>query len=179
MIYFKLLYPNSKIIAFEPDDTAFSCLEYNIAANSLNSIVPHKTALSNREGSVDLYYDSDNPGGLCTSTKRERMANHKRVVPASLLSKHIDNCVDFLKMDVEGAELEILTELKDQSKLTFVKQMIIEYHHHIVKDADEFSRILAILEDTGFGYQIHNTVKWPMQREQYQDILIYAYSKRD
>lgn len=56
--------------------------------------------------------------------------------------------------------------------------MVIEYHHHIVRDLDIFSKLLRILEDAGFGYQIESNLQRPLISKQFQDILIYAYQKK-
>ena len=178
VLYFKMLYPNSRIVAFEPGDDTYCCLEENVKNNYQNSIAVHKAALSNKEGTIDFYYDQDNVGSLTMSTKQERKPKQKKTVKASLLSKYIDEEVDFLKMDIEGAELDVIEELYSTKKLSYVKQMIIEYHHHIIINSDEFSRMLRLLEDAGFGYQIESNLRRPLAREQFQDILIYAYRKK-
>ena len=177
ILYFKMLYPDSSILAFEPSEEVFSCLESNIRNNNLNSIIVNKIALSNKEGAIYFYYDKDNLDSLVSSIKQERMPKQKRTVEASVLSKYIDRDVDFLKMDVEGAELEIIEELSNKGKLNYVKQMVIEYHHHIVRDSDIFSKLLRLLEDAGFGYQIESHLQRPLISKQFQDILIYAYQK--
>jgi hypothetical protein len=138
----------------------------------------HQAALSNKEGIIDFYFDQENLGSLCMSTKQERMPKQRRSVEALLLSKHIDEEVDFLKIDIEGAELEVVEELSNARKLSYVKQMAIEYHHHIVSEADTFSRMLSVLEDAGFGYQIESNLGRPFKRDQFQDILVYAYRKK-
>lgn len=59
-----------------------------------------------------------------------------------------DDEVDFLKIDIEGAELDVISGSK---KLNRVKQMFIEYHSFI--DApQELSRLLSMLENSGFRY---------------------------
>lgn len=177
VLYFKMLYIDSEILSFEPDQDAYSCLETNVRLNGLKSVETINKAISNKEGRMDFWFDPDNPGALRMSTIRERMPKKRQVVEVRRLSDYIDREVDFLKMDVEGAELDIINELNDESKLRCVKQMAIEYHHHVVGDADVFSRILRILEDAGFGYQIESNLRRPFRRQTHQDILIYAYRK--
>lgn len=180
IFYFKMLYPKSRILAFEPGEEPFLCLEENVKNNNLlNSVKVHKAALSNREGTVDLYYDPDNLGSLVMSTKQERMPKQRQSVEATLLSKRISEEVDFLKIDIEGAELEVIEELSNAGKLRHVKQMAIEYHHHIMRESDVFSRMLSVLEDAGFGYQIGSHLGRPLKRKQFQDILVYAYRKKE
>lgn len=177
VLYFKLLYPQSEITAFEPDPEAFACLERNVHENGFANVKVHRLALSNREGELDFYYDPADPGSLRMSAVRERMPKQKQVVPCTLLSKFIDREVDLLKLDVEGVEKEILDDLKQAGKLGFVKQMVLEYHHHIHQDLDEFSKMLGILEGAGFGYQVESSLSRPLRPHEFQDILIYAYRK--
>jgi FkbM family methyltransferase len=177
IFYFKMLYPNSQILGFEPEEETFSCLEKNVKNNFMNSVVIHKVALSNKEGIIDFYYDPENVGSLNMSTKQKKMSKQNQKVKAILLSKHINKDVDFLKIDIEGSELEVLEELSNAGKLNYVSQMVIEYHHHIESESDIFSRMLRILEDAGYGYQIESHPGWPIMRQQYQDILIYGYRK--
>lgn len=178
VLYFKMLYPKARIEAFEPGNETYSCLEENVRNNFPDSVVTHKAALSNREGTIDFYYDPDNPGSLLMSTRKERMPKEKQQVNANLLSKYVKEKVDLLKIDIEGAELEVVKELIDAGKLGLVEQMVIEYHHHIRGEADVFSGMLNLLEDAGFGYQIEGHLGRPLRREQVQDILIYAYRKK-
>jgi FkbM family methyltransferase len=177
ILYFKMIYPSSIILAFEPDSEAFLCLERNVTANRLHSVDAHRNALSRTEGCIDFYYDQDNRGSLGMSIIRARMPRHKQVVEAVRLSRFIEREVDFLKLDVEGAELDIIEELCSEGKLGYIKQMVIEFHHHIVPGADELSKILRLLEDAGFGYQIQSDLERPFRAQQFQDVLIFAYRK--
>ena len=177
VIYFKMIYPNSEVLAFEPDEEAFACLEENMKANEIHAVCLNRKAISNKEGDMDFYYDQDNPGSLGMSTFRERMPKNKKVVESVLLSKYIDREVDFLKLDIEGAERDVVEDLSNEGKLSYIKQILIEYHHHIVKDIDALSHMLRYLEDAGFGYEIQSGVERPFKRQQFQDILIYAYQK--
>ncbi len=105
------------------------------------------------------------------------MPKEMRRVEASILSNYVNEKVDFLKIDVEGAEREVLKELIDAGKLGFVEQMVIEYHHHIRGEVDAFSGMLKLLEDAQFGYHIEGHPGRPRLRGQIQDILIYTYKK--
>jgi FkbM family methyltransferase len=178
VLYFKLLYPQSEITAFEPDREAFACLEWNVRENGFAGVTVHRLALSNREGELDFYYDPADPGSLRMSAVRERMPGQKQVVPCTRLSKFIDRDVDLLKLDVEGVEKEILEDLQQAGKLGLVRQMVLEYHHHIHQDRDVFSGILGILEGAGFGYQLESAFSRPLRPHEFQDILVYAYQKK-
>ena len=180
VIYFKMMYPDAKIICFEPDDHTFSILKHNIESNGIQDVEIHNKAVSDYDGEISFYNIEDSKSSVVMSTIKERVPNGvKNVAEATRLSNYINSTIDFLKMDVEGSELLVLKELKESGKLQYIKQMVIEYHHHIKEHEDNFSHTLELLEDAGFGYQIEAEFLYPRRRIHFQDILIFAYNKRN
>ena len=55
ILYFKYLYPNSKILGFEPDPDNFEILKKNIKANGLKKIALINKALSDTTGRKPFY----------------------------------------------------------------------------------------------------------------------------
>lgn len=72
ILYFKKLYPEARIIAFEPFEEAFEKLRENVESNKLKNVRLHNVALSSKEGTVDFFYRPDKPGDLKRSTVKER-----------------------------------------------------------------------------------------------------------
>jgi hypothetical protein len=67
------------------------------------------------------------------------------------LSSYLNNQVDFLKMDIEGAEYEVLMESGE--KLKNVRQMFIEYHSF--EDSNhKLHQILELLTNLNFRYYL-------------------------
>src|SRR5262249_17757715 len=100
-------------------------------------------------------------------------------VAAHRLSSFIEKPVDLLKVDIEGAETIVLPELAKSGKLSLVKKMHLEYHHHISGSLDQLSSVLKLLEEFGFGYQIQSSPDpWGIERT-FQDISIYCYQKAE
>src|SRR5262245_2771903 len=154
VLFFKLLHPAARVIAFEPDRETFAYLKRNVTQNGLRDVDLHEAALGGTEGEVMFYAEPERPGALTMSTQRERNPGEGKRVRSERLSKWIQEPVDFLKLDVEGAEMEVLEELVGAGKLRAIEQMVIEYHHHIDPQSDRFSRLLVLLEEGGFGYQL-------------------------
>src|SRR5690606_6701996 len=50
VLYFKTLYPESRIVAFEPNPSAFALLEKNVAVNQLDGVSLFNYAISDVEG---------------------------------------------------------------------------------------------------------------------------------
>lgn len=177
ILFFKYLYPDSRIIGFEPDKDTFTVLKQNIEFNKLKNVTLINAAVYDSSGQINYYYDKNQNGSLLMSIKKERLPKDFKSVRSVLLSEHINDKVDFLKMDIEGAENLVFKELVDKKKLDKISEMAVEFHHHIDLIDDNLSSILIILEDNNFGYQISAPLRPPFNRHKFQDIMIYAYQK--
>ena len=178
ILFFKALYPDARITAFEPAPWACAAIEETIGANGLRDVTVHNAALAESDGTLELFHDPSHPGSAVMSVFRERMPGETVRVPAVRLSSHVAGPVDFLKLDVEGSELAVLRDLAASGKLALIRQMVIEFHHHLSPTVDNLSECLAILERNGFGYQVTSgQVHTPITRGQFQDVLVHAYLK--
>ena len=178
ILFFKALYPDAEITAFEPAPWACAAIEETIRANALRDVTLHNAALAEQDGMLELYHDPDHPGSAVMSVFRERMPGETVSVPAVRLSRYVGESVDFLKLDVEGSELPVLRELVASGAIGRIRQMVIEFHHHMSPTVDNLSECLAILEGSGFGYQLTSApVYTPITRGQFQDVLVHAYQK--
>ena len=179
--YFKTTFPGSRIIAFEPDELAFAILQENVKANHWEGIELHHAALDSRDGEIDFFFDPSIPGSVIMSTLEHRVrgaegrVTARRTVRALRLSSFVTEPVDLVKMDIEGAELCVMEDLAQTGKLLMIKQIVLEYHHHLSAEENRLARLLALLEEHGFGYQIHAPCARPFRRRDFQDMLIYAY----
>jgi FkbM family methyltransferase len=176
VLFFKWLYPACRIVAFEADEDTYRLLRQNIEVNALDRVQTHNAAVCGTEGTIDFYHQANRPGAHVNSILRKDGLPVKKT-NAVLLSKYIEGQVDLLKLDIEGSEMAVLEELAAAGKLIQVRQIIMEYHHHIDTKVDEMSKALAILEQHGFGYQISGYQQRPFQKETTEFILLYAYRK--
>jgi FkbM family methyltransferase len=174
-LYFKRLYPEARIVCFEPDPGNFALLKRNVETNGLRGVEVHEVAVSDSEAPL-TFFTSQDGSPLRNSTIRERVQSPEQIeVPAVRLSQFLGGDVDLLKLDVEGAEGRVLDDLIASGALARVKRLHLEYHHHIDGGRNDLSTTLAQLEQGGFGYQLRaDQHKWPVPRA-FQDISIYAY----
>jgi FkbM family methyltransferase len=190
LFFKKKLYPAARITAFEPDPRTFSVLNENIRDNGLTDVPAHQVALGSRDGFVDFYRDeNESSSSLLMSVNRERLAGSRWrpvlrarhiQVQARRLSTFIESDIDLLKIDVEGAELEVMQDLVAAGKLRRARRIHLEYHHHIGAAPDNFSAMLRLLESAGFGYQIRSDYggQWPWPTENaFQDVALYCYRR--
>ena len=178
ILFFKALYPDALITAFEPAPWACAAIEETIRANGLRDVAVHNAALAETDGALELFHDPSHPGSAVMSVFSERMPGATVRVPAVRLSRHVTGPVDFLKLDVEGSELAVLRDLVASGTIGQIRQMVIECHHHMSPTVDNLSECLALLERSGFGYQLTSgQVYTPITRGQFQDVLVHAYRK--
>src|ERR1700759_697713 len=89
-IYFKWLYPNAKVTAFEPDPKTFNLLRLNLRVNRLD-VETHNCALWDEDGELDFHIDANQPGsGLMTAVSPIYLEKADAIkVPARKLSDFI------------------------------------------------------------------------------------------
>ena len=173
VLYFKWKYPDSRIVAFEPNPNSFDLLKKNIVDNRLKDVEIHNLGLFDQETSIPFYIDN-NLSTLMGSIIPERGGNNKLEVHAKKLSQFIKKFgkVDLVKMDVEGAEENILNDLVESGCLGDVKEYIIEYHLNLGSSNSKLSSFLARFETHGYNYNIRANFK---RTRSFQDVLIHFY----
>ncbi len=178
-MFFKWLYPNSTVVAFEADPASFQLLERNIEKNRLKDVSAHNVALWDENGQIPFFVNAGEPGSLLMSTHANRMSGQQKeiTVEARRLSEFINAPVDLLKLDVEGAEAKVIADLLESGKLDFVHQMIVEYHHNIPNETPRLGSFLSNLESAGWDYQVNGRFFSALARNVFQDVLIHAYQR--
>jgi FkbM family methyltransferase len=151
-LYFKKIYPNSHITCFEPNPNIFPLLEENIFCNNLKNVKAFNIAIGKDSSERKLYIDSSGYGAFSTASFRKDAWNRKQKstpieVKTELLSKYIKSRVDLFKLDVEGAELEILKELDSKNSFDNIQNMLIEYHP---QEGQNINNLLEILKRNSF-----------------------------
>lgn len=149
VIYFKRLYPDARIDAFEPDKKIFESLKFNIKSFDLKNVELHNTGLWNKDTVLSFYAEGADGGRIAVKGDKDRIIKIK----TERLSPYLNDHVDFLKIDIEGAEYRVLEESKDY--LHNVDRVFIEYHSFVAENQKDLSRILLILNEAGYRVNIN------------------------
>lgn len=118
-------FPSTTIHSFEPIPFTFNQLNKNIALNNLSNIITHNIGLSDAAGSFDFYYDPKLSVNASLAKVSESESLEKVVCKVEQLDAFVTQHqlkVDFIKCDVEGAEL---LAFKGASKTLQTQQPII------------------------------------------------------
>ncbi len=108
-----------KVIAFEPNPNCFADLEENKKLNKFDNITLEPIAISNKNMRLDFWIGDDMGGSLIEkNTKRLTLGRKiKKIrVPAQTLDdyckEHRIKTISLIKVDVEGAEVQVLQGAK-------------------------------------------------------------------
>ena len=131
-----------QVESFEPNPKIFNALK-NIKIKNVNS---YNIALSNKSGSVDLLVPKgskgfSNQGASLSSIKVQ--GEHKRIsIEAKCLDEYNFLDVDFIKIDVEGHEHEVIEGAQETIK-KFKPTMVIEMEekHNQIPIEDQISSV--------------------------------------
>lgn len=149
--------------SFECSPKTFNYLCANIALRDLYAkITPHRYALGSEAGTLPYYMHSPDGGGnSCLSF--DRASNHVNVEVRTLDSFHLEN-VGFIKIDVEGFEIEVLKGAVETLKSNNYPRILFESWRP-EREAEGLpairlrTELFAYLEDE-LGYTIHPVRNW-------------------
>lgn len=176
IIYFNSLYPQSKIIGFEPDPEIFRFLEQNLEEFSIPNIELHQKAVWTCETELLFVQDGSLGGKIVKNRNKKNIIEIQSMRLRDLLTQPID----FLKIDIEGAEYDVLEDCKD--KLELVDHIFIEYHG-LANETQKLHKILEMINATGFRYHIKeaNPIQHPFiskERSNNYDLQLNIFAFR-
>lgn len=105
------MFPNTTIYAFEPIPATYGFLLANIGLNQATQVRPHNFGFSDREGELTFYFNPRESGGASAVDLQGTGLAQKVECKVQRLDSFVARTgtrVDFIKCDVEGAELFVL-----------------------------------------------------------------------
>jgi FkbM family methyltransferase len=153
-IFWKQRFPASRIIAFEPDPAVFAALEQNVRTFGLHGVTLHASAVWTAETSLEFRAEGGASGRLAPGAQGDRILR----VPTVRLRDFLSGRVDLLKVDIEGAETEVLADCVD--RLGDVDRLFVEYHSDR-EEPQTLHCILSLLQDAGFRYHLTEALASP------------------
>jgi len=122
----------SKVFSFEPEPKNYEMLLKNISINGITNIIPYRRAISNSDGTMDFYLYPDTYHTGCHSLFKLNNANTEKIqVEISTLENVMEkeklSKIDFLKLDCEGAEYDILKSINKKTA-DKIKYIAMETH---------------------------------------------------
>ncbi|MCL4269497.1 MAG: FkbM family methyltransferase [Anaerolineales bacterium] len=123
-----------KVFAYEASSKNFAMLSENRNLNNADNLHIHNVAISDHRGEMKFFMPGDNGAlGSLMQEKDSPMEIVQSMTLADILSENRIERIDYLKLDVEGAEYDILLGCSDET-LSKIQKIVLEYHeftgHH-------------------------------------------------
>ena len=155
---------HGKIFCFEPIKENYELLIENINSNKIKNIIPFNFAVSKTSDSVKIFLNDDYSGHSMFLETNNFVIVKSKSLHDIFSENNIQEC-NFLKLDCEGAEYEIINSLSPEF-LNKIKKYAIEYHladthpellQQLIKKLRKLSFIVntrPLFSDIGFLFAI-------------------------
>lgn len=147
---------NGKVFAFEPVPYLFEKINKTVSLNDIGNVVVENIAIGKDEDSSSFYISKDHNG--CHSFYKRDGELDKVTVKSKGLEKYCreNNItkIDFLKLDCEGAEYDILNNDSFEFIKNSIGKIAMEYHDNI--NNHKHTDIVRNLSDLGFYVKVNS-----------------------
>ena len=152
VLNYKRQFPSAKIIAFEPDPQFVPVLRRNLARNSAADVEVVEAAAWVSDGQSQWFCE-----GIDGSHLVDAQSGSGTMVQTVDLACYLLDSVDLLKIDIEGAEYELIVHLAE--RLLNVKNIVIECHFDQSKIVP-LGDMLRVLAAAGFMVSVNSFGEW-------------------
>lgn len=145
------------VYAYEASSKNYSILELNRQINRMENLHIHNNAVSHQSGEMKFFIPSDN--GALGSLMQESDSPMETVQATTVTDIINDNKIkqiDYLKMDVEGAEYDILLNCPSET-LSKIQRIVMEYHE-FEGDQRNHRDLVKLLQSNGFHVEVEDGI---------------------
>lgn len=146
-IYASQFCNNGKIYSFEPVKENYDLLLNNIELNRLEQVKLFNLAVSNTNDDVTIYINDDKSAHSVFPSSKSSV-NVKSITLQNIFEENNISHCNFLKLDCEGAEYEILCNLPTKY-FKKIDKIVMECHF-VDKKPELIDRLKQILAKQGF-----------------------------
>lgn len=149
IIDFKQSYPNARIFGAEPDKENYEICRENI--KDISNCTVMQTAIWKTEGIVE-YGGKDEQSYTIETGNTDQKGTATSLTVDGFLEKNNILRVDYMKMDIEGAEYAVLLESNNNQWLQKTKYLSIEVHDtKTIQKEEGIQQLTAVLENNNFS----------------------------
>jgi len=181
LIFAKEVGNEGHVFAFEPESNNFNLLKKNVEINGYKNVTFEKIAVSNMNGKTKLYI-SEGPGRhriypSVTCTKNYVSVNMMKL-DDYFQSNYLSDKISFIKIDVEGSELQVLEGMTILLTKNKKLKILLEFSPYNIKDSkNEPRELLNFLTQRGFKIYFINQQKGKIEFVEDIDYLLELFKK--
>jgi FkbM family methyltransferase len=173
VFYSKLAGETGKVFAFEPDAETYKILLKNLKLNNCTNVVPFNYALSDKECIIEMVSELANDAHLKTGDAFKYMKESNNISPVSpgknsMKAICLDSLeeiknlekINFIKIDVEGAELLVLRGAK-QTLQKHKPKIVFELSGQLTRRFDyKPFQVLLLLHELNYSMDEYDPQQW-------------------
>ncbi|WP_295124105.1 FkbM family methyltransferase [uncultured Chitinophaga sp.] len=148
VVYFKTQYPQSAVVAFEPDASNFELLKKNVASMQLSNVDLRQEAVWIEDKTLQFSSEGSMSSRIGEPAHKAKTIDVKAIRLYDMLAKK----VDLLKIDIEGAEYPVMKDI--EPRLENVDRLFLEYHGRF-EENNKLQELLEMLTRNGFYYTLN------------------------
>lgn len=151
----RLVGPQGRVIAIEPDPYNYALLERNVARNQLANVTTVNAALGAAPGKVMLFRSASNFGDhrVCASAEARTAVEVPLESLDALLARLAIGEIDMAKIDVQGFEAQVVAGMQQTLGQRQIEHLLMEYWPDGIRRAgDDPEALLARLAAAGFAF---------------------------
>jgi FkbM family methyltransferase len=178
--YAKRMCGAGKVIAFEPNPDTFKIISRNAKAAGWPNVELHQAAVSTDNGEASFSLMPGAPLASSLSPRDTKTQSPQVRVPTMDLRAFLKEPIGLLKMDIEGAEADVLEAC--EGHLEQVENLFVEVHPIAGQCPSLLFRTLGVIERAGFMAHVsrspwseraHSFMPIPKASRQYS-LSVYA-----
>lgn len=147
-----------QIYAFEPTKETFDIAKKNIEENGIKNVKLYQKAIAKDDGKTTFYHADNTTMNSMMEIVTIKNADQVNKVKEEVETIRLDTFVkqegithiDFMKMDVEGVEVEIIGSQSFQNIVPILDSGIVEYHEW---SGFNVQQLVTTLRD--YGYEVN------------------------
>ena len=155
VLYFKMLFPKARVMAYEPVPDNFRLLQKNVTENQLENVQLVQAVVAPKAGILRIQEPIGegawkSGAGIIPKGWKGIQENREIKVEAVGIQEIIRQKIDIMKMDIEGMEYEVIRNMGPN--IRNIKNMLIEVHPRKDHRIEEIEKILT---QNGFRLEIN------------------------
>jgi FkbM family methyltransferase len=148
---------NGWVLAYEPEPENFALLRRNLDRNRCRNVTPVRAAVADATGTRTLRVNADSSGGHALRSDGEPGLTVASVSLKAIFDEYrVERC-DYLKLDCEGAEYEILYGLP-ADYFRRVRRIALEYHADPAEKRVRAGELIRHLRDVGYRIDLYTDI---------------------
>lgn len=148
VLYFKKVFAEARVIAYEADPAIYGLLKQNLEMNGITGVELHNQAIWSSNTTIEFSVEGADGGRINVGNDRNTISVPAVSFAAILKQREFD----FIKLDIEGAEINALRGCEEH--LGRAERYFIEFHS-LAHRRQELGWVIDIFDRAGFRVHVH------------------------